>query len=126
MQEQISVHHTNSVAATIVQASLTAETDSMKQPSNIQIDQTAGKQTIPAEASVQESAAQDESYVFRPLGDYQVEVPKIIARLTSDLQQCFAPAETLFREVLSGYDPHFLLITAAQNKDQIKGLLIFN
>jgi hypothetical protein len=27
---------------------------------------------------------------------------------------------------MSGYDPHFLLITTANSKNQVKGLLIFN
>jgi hypothetical protein len=113
----------------MVGPSITDQTDSIKHASFIHLEDSNTATALHRDGTEEgklEPLISDESYVFRPLGDYQVEVPKIISSLTPELQKCFAPADTLFKEVLGGYDPHFLLITTAQDKVQVKGLLVFN
>jgi len=72
----------NSVTATLVAGSITVETDSMKEPNNINIETGSGVNKCGTESCLQEPLIHDESYVFRSLGDYKVEVPKIISQLT--------------------------------------------
>lgn len=73
-----------------------------------------------------EPLTQDDSYVFRAVADYQSVVPAFVSKLSAELKKSFAPPEMLFDEVMHGYDPHFLMIAAATEKDKAKGLLVFN
>ena len=65
--------------------------------------------------------------MFRPITETTEKFMKRVYEMLSvDMRQTFAPVKTVFSDVMLGYDPHFLQLTSTNNKDGIRGLLVFN